>query len=244
MTADPVLDESLLHYSAVLFDMDGVIVDTQSSVTAFWNGLAARFGFVISREQFTRHIYGCPAEHTLRHVFPSLQAAQRRVVMDHMVEYETGGQTYTAIPGAIALLRDLHEHRVATALVTSGARWKIDAVTSQLSLETLFDVYVTVDDISVGKPAPDCYLQAARVLHVPPEACIVFEDAISGIEAAVAAGTLCIGVGPADMESALMEAGVRYVIPDLKPVRLVPRESGPHLLEVGVHALVVRARSQ
>ncbi len=81
--------------------MDGVIVDTQSSVTGFWNELAAEFGVTISREQFIRHIYGCPADHTLRYVFPSLDSAQRRVVMDHMAEYETNELTYNAILGII-----------------------------------------------------------------------------------------------------------------------------------------------
>jgi len=242
MTADAHCNAPVPGYCAVLFDMDGVIVDTQSSVTRFWNELATEFGMSISEEQFVRHVYGCPAEHTLKHIFPTLTVAQRRVVMDHMVEYETNELTYSAISGAIALLRDLRAVRIPTALVTSGAHWKIDAVTRQLEIEDVFDVYVTVEDIAAGKPAPDCYLQAARALDVPPASCIVFEDAVSGVEAAVAAGALCIGIGPAAMAPALLQAGVCAVMPDLSAVSVTAGVKRTHVLHIAELAMTVQGR--
>ncbi|NJN94711.1 MAG: HAD family phosphatase [Anaerolineales bacterium] len=208
-----------MKYTAILFDMDGVVIDTHQPVTAFWLALAAELGVTLSQADFQQHIYGCPMNHTFDVLFPYLTAEQRRAIFSRLEEYEIAA-TYTAVPGVISLLQTLRRHGFPTALVTSADTWKVDVVERQLELQGLFATRVTVGEIERGKPYPDGYLLAARRLQQPPERCLVFEDAISGVQAAVAAGTTCIGVRPPETAQALLDAGASHTIPDFSRVTL------------------------
>jgi len=208
---------------AVLFDMDGVIVDTYQSVTAFWQRLAATHRVHLTQEDFDQHIYGCPAIHTLDSLFSQLGSDERRAVIEQMAQYEIH-LAYTGVPGAVEFVRALKQRDIPLALVTSGERWKVDAVCSQLGLEEWFDALVTASDIRLGKPHPDCYLLAAQSLNTPPERCIVFEDSISGAQAAVAAGALCVGIQSSTLALALLEAGASCVVPNFLAVHLTPSD--------------------
>lgn len=212
-------------YEAVLFDMDGVIIDTRQSVTDFWQNLATVHDVRLTQADFDRHIYGCPATHTLDLLFTQLNTQERQAVLAKIATYETS-LTYAEVPGAVALLRFLKHHHIPTALVTSGEQWKVSEVIRQLNLSGLFTVQVTAGDIKQGKPHPECYLLAAHFLQKSPASCIVFEDAISGVKAAVAAEALCIGVQSSNMASALLQAGARYVVPDFMSVELLVSSAG------------------
>jgi len=215
-------------YEAILFDMDGVVVDTYDSVTTFWQSLAKQYGFHLSEAQLARHVYGCTAIHTLSHLFPRLRSDEYHTVIERMYQYEANLH-YTAVDGIVAFLCDLKYYSVPTALVTSGSQQKASAVARQLGIESCFDVWVTADDISQGKPAPDCYLQGAQLLGKSPACCIVFEDAVSGVEAAVTAGATCVGVASGKGRSptmlvqaapALLQVGARCVVPTFTTLRL------------------------
>jgi sugar-phosphatase len=209
-----------MNFQAVLFDMDGVIVDTRHSVIAFWEALASVHQMTLTPADFDQHIYGCPATDTLDTLFPKLSNRERRAVLTGLASYEAS-LSYTEVPGATELLHALKRHYIPTALVTSAEQRKVTEVLRQLGINGMFTVQVTADDIQHGKPDPECYLQAARALQQPPAACIVFEDAINGVKAAVAAGTLCIGVQSLDTAAALLQVGAHGVVPDFTPVRLL-----------------------
>jgi beta-phosphoglucomutase len=132
--------------------------------------------------------------------------------------------TYTGVKGAIAFLRSLKQQGIPTALVTSGEQWKVNEVLNQLGIDGMFTAQVNAGDIQKGKPHPECYLLAAQYLQKPPERCIVLEDSISGVKAAVASGALCIGIGPSSMASPLLQAGARYVVPDFTSISLLAGE--------------------
>jgi HAD superfamily hydrolase (TIGR01509 family) len=198
--------------------MDGVVIDTEQVVTAFWQRLAEQHDVHLTDEIFDRHILGSPSTHTLDQVFPHLTAEQRLAVQEDLEHSETH-QTYVAVTGVVKLLHDLHQHSIATALVTSGMRWKVDAVAQQLGLQGLFTTLVTAEDIERGKPDPECYRLAAQRLGVVTDGCIVFEDAVNGVKAAVAAGTFCVGVRAARLAPVLLETGAKYVVPDFSTVR-------------------------
>ena len=212
-----------MGYKALLFDMDGVIVDTYQSVTEFWQNLAEAYQVHLTQADFNQHVYGCPATHTLDVLFSHLSAGERQSILAKMANYEAN-LTYTGVRGAIAFLRTLKKHGLLTALVTSGDQWKVNEVVHQLGLDGMFTARVTIGDIQRGKPHPECYLLAAQRLQKPPEQCIVFEDSISGVKAAVASGALCIGIGPSSIASPLLRAGACYVVPDFTSINLLVRE--------------------
>lgn len=221
-------------YRAILFDMDGVIVDTHQAVTDFWQRWSKIHHVELTSTDFHQHIYGCPANHTLDILFSHLSSTERQAVNADMVTYEIN-QSYTAVKGVVPFLHTLQAQNLPIALVTSGEHWKVNAVLTQLELEHIFTVTVTASDIQRGKPQPDCYLLAAERLDQPPEQCIVFEDALSGVMAAVAAGTLCVGIQPWNGQ-ALLQAGARYVAPDFSAISLRAGANGPDSLELQVGA--------
>lgn len=208
-----------MSYAAILFDLDGVVIDTHASVTQFWQDLAAGQGLELTPADFQQHIYGCPMNHTFDMLFSHLDEQQRQAIIARLYEYEMG-QIYTAVPGVIPLLHALQQHDVPTALVTSADTWKVEEVTHQLDLAGLFATHVTVGEIRRGKPHPDGYLLAAQRLQIPAQHCLVFEDAVSGVQAAVAAGAACVGVRPPDTAAALVAAGAFHTIPNFTKVTL------------------------
>lgn len=222
-----------MNYQAILFDMDGVIIDTHDSVTAFWHIIAAEWHMTLTQADFEQHIYGCPAEHTFSVLFPRIIGPAKAAIFERMREYELT-LSYTAMPGVKMFLQTLKQQRIPTALVTSGDRWKVQAVSDQLGLEGLFSAYVTINDVSRGKPHPDAYLLGAKRLDQPPQRCLVFEDAVSGVTAAVAAGATCIGVQSSEqLAAALRQAGASHTIPDFRAVNLsAPTESTDRLLQL------------
>ena len=212
-----------MGYEAILFDMDGVLVDTYQSVTAFWQNIAKAYQVQLTQADFNQHVYGCPATHTLDVLFPNLNADEHQSVLAKMADYEVN-LTYTGVKGAVAFLHSLKQQGIPTALVTSGEQWKVNEVLNQLGIDGMFTSQVTAGDIQRGKPHPECYLLAAQYLQKPPEQCIVLEDSISGVKAAVASGALCIGIGSSSMASPLLQAGARYVVPDFTSISLLAGE--------------------
>lgn len=212
-------------YEAILFDMDGVIIDTHQSVTDFWYKHAAQHSVELTQKIFEQDIYGCPSAHTLDTIFPFLTPAERQIVFDDLVAYEAG-LTYNAVEGALALLQALKQNGVPAALVTSGDRAKVSEVSRQLNLNGLFAVHITTEDVEKGKPHPACYLQAAQALQKQPEQCLVFEDALAGMQAATTAGALGIGVQKSPgLATKLLKTGAWHVIPDLSQVKVRPNNN-------------------
>jgi HAD superfamily hydrolase (TIGR01509 family) len=219
--------------AAVFFDMDGVVIDTHTAVTRFWQNLARANGRELTPEDFADHVYGCTASHTLEELFPYLGPHHCAGTLASLRADESG-QTYRAIPGVLALLHSLRSHTVPTALVTSGETYKVREVSRQLRLDGLFSAYVTADDIRLSKPDPECYLNAASRVGQEPAACLVFEDAVSGVEAARRAGMLCVGVQSSTLLSTrLRSVGAWAVMPDFSDVSLRRDTLEPLSLRLG-----------
>ncbi|GHO70004.1 hydrolase [Ktedonobacter sp. SOSP1-52] len=206
-----------MSYEAILFDLDGVVVDTQLAVTTFWQQIAARYRCELTTEDLDRSVYGRRASETLEMLFAHLSGQQKDAILQELQAAEQQA-VYQEVSGVGALLRALHAAQIPTALVTSGQRWKVETVLAQLGLAGLFAVQVSAEDMRRGKPDPEGYLRAAHLLKRPASSCIVFEDAPGGVQAARVAGALCIGVRPEALASPLLAAGARYVIPDFTMV--------------------------
>jgi HAD superfamily hydrolase (TIGR01549 family) len=206
-----------MMHEALLFDMDGVIVDTYHSVTTFWRQLATEHDIHLTQEDFVQRVYGRTSEHTLVSLFPHLTEQQRQVILAE-IDASESSERYQGVRGITTVLRLLKSYGVPMALVTSGTKAKVRAVLQQLAIDDCFTTQVTAEDIQHGKPDPECYLRAAQALKKPPHACVVFEDAISGVKAAVAAGALCIGIQSPYNPVPLLEAGAHAVVPDFMAI--------------------------
>src|ERR1700761_7926303 len=170
-----------LTCKAVLFDMDGTLVDSTRVVERAWRGWARRHGIPV--ETVLSFSHGRPTIATMQHFLPGQNHAEE---LDEMARYEeTQLEGIVAVPGAMQVVRALEGH--PWAIVTSAWRTLAEARIIAAGLP-LPKVMVPVDEIRNGKPDPEGFLHAAKLLGVLPEECLVFEDTRPGIEAGVNAG--------------------------------------------------------
>lgn len=183
---------------AALFDLDGVIIDSESSYTRFWADIDSRYPTGV--EDFAKAIKGTNLASILKHWSDS-SLIQR--ITDELHEFETHME-YTPYDGARQLLESLRAEGVATALVTSSDSVKMQLLYKRRPwIAELFDTIVTGSDVSRSKPDPEGYATAARRLGYDPSRCIVVEDSLQGIEAGRRAGAMVIGIATTNPEDTL-----------------------------------------
>jgi mannitol-1-/sugar-/sorbitol-6-phosphatase len=185
--------------SAILFDLDGVLVDSTGSVEEHWRIWARRRG--IDEEKVVAIAHGVRAIEVIRTVAPQLdaEAELRRLEAEERDDHHL----LVAMPGAVDLVRSVPAGR--WGVVTSGSR---HLAADRLRLVGIPDppVMVTADDVTNGKPHPEPYLKGAQLLGVAPSECLVIEDAPAGIRAAHAGGMKVIGMASTYDASRLAEA--------------------------------------
>ena len=200
--------------AAVLWDMDGTLVDTEPHWMAAEGPLVERFGGTWSHEQ-ALSLVGRGLEDSAR-IFQ--QAGVRMSIseiIDHLTDEVMDGLATTGVPfrpGARSLLRDLRDAGVRTGLVTMSMRRMATTVVDLIDFEA-FDVIVAGDDSSRPKPFPDPYLQACAALGVAPHETVAIEDSPTGVRSAVASGAAVIGV---PLMVSIAGAGAHAVWPTLE----------------------------
>jgi sugar-phosphatase len=192
-------DPGTIECDAVLFDMDGVLVDTTPSVRRSWQTWADGRG--LDAESVLLHAHGRPTVATVRAMRPDLDAGAEAAAIE--AAQAADGEGVAAGPGAAELLARLPAERVG--VVTSATRTLALARFAQVALRAPSQV-VTSDEVSAPKPDPAPYLLGAERLDVAPELCVVFEDAPAGIASARAAGMTVLAVttthGAEDLKAA------------------------------------------
>ncbi|MCC6729454.1 MAG: HAD family phosphatase [Chthonomonadales bacterium] len=185
-----------MQVRAVLFDLDGVLIDSSSFHRESWTKLGSEIGFQMTDAVFWE-TFGMPN----RQIFPllfgrALPEAEASALSERKEELfrALARGRLQALPGAIDLLRSLKESGFRLALGSSTPRSNVDVILETLGVACLFDGTVTADDVTHGKPNPEVFLTAAARVAVPPERCVVVEDAVVGVEAARAAGMRCLAV--------------------------------------------------
>lgn len=202
--------------AAVLFDMDGVLIDSKTVIEQGWREAAQMYGRQITEDEIIKHIHGQPGPHTIKALFHDLPISDQKNIQAHIIHVENTVDC-DPIPGVAELIASLNAAGITIGIVTSGWRYKIDRVIALLHAETCISVIVERDDVTRGKPFPDPYLLAAERLGIPPGKTVVFEDSKSGVTSAVAAGAYCVGIGEED----LMACGAKLIIPDFRGVKLM-----------------------
>lgn len=174
----------------VLFDLDGVLIDSESEYTRIWNRINEEFPTDVPN--FAERIKGTTLENILMLHYPDPDV--RRRVEERLLEEESH-MVYEYCPGARELLDDLRAHGVPMALFTSSNDIKMAHLYHDLpGLRDYFDVVITGDMVSRSKPDPEGYLKAADELHLAPCRCVVVEDSLQGVRAGEAAGSAVLGV--------------------------------------------------
>lgn len=171
-------------FNTALFDLDGVVLDTESQYTVCWD----RIGKVYKPDipLFAHHIKGQTLTQIFNRYFKDEEKAQHEIE-NQLIEFEKN-MDYAYIPGVIAFIKDLKQHHANTAIVTSSNQQKMANVYQcHPEFETLFDVILTSEDFKRSKPEPDCYFTAAAHFAVSHNQCVVFEDSINGLKAGKAA---------------------------------------------------------
>jgi HAD superfamily hydrolase (TIGR01509 family) len=183
---------------AVIFDMDGVVSDTQSFHVEIESALLKEFGIDMKPDVITQRYAGVPDEVMFEELF-----SQNGISLDkvpdvvrkklNLMNNTTKGRI-KAIPHVIDLIHTLKDHDFKLAIASSATKAFIHEVINSLELVDYFDTLVSSYDVEHGKPAPDIFLFAAKQLHVKPEEAIVIEDGRSGMIGATAANMKSIGL--------------------------------------------------
>ena len=189
------------HVAAVLFDLDGVLVESREATERVWLEWAARNG--IDEEELRSAMHGVRSVEVVRALRPELDAVAESDAIERAQAEDLLG--LRAIPGAAQALEALREDRVA--VVTSATRALAAARLGAVGIEPPA-VMVNAEDVSRGKPDPEGYLTAARRLGVEPDEALVVEDSPAGIEAGRAAGAATVGVTSTHRASELAAADV------------------------------------
>jgi len=202
---------------ALLFDLDGTIVDTgELHYRASVETLAA-FGISIERDTYDRVIHGNSNENIVRYFFPADDAAKRfRYVEAKELAFRASLGSVVPMPGLIELLDWAEERGIGTAIVTNAPRDNTDSILSVLGLDRWFAAVVLGDDLERGKPDPMPYRTALESLGISSDAAVGFEDSTHGIHALKGAGVFAFGVATGLSSDRLLADGADIAIADFR----------------------------
>lgn len=181
---------------AVIWDMDGVIVDTGPHHFRAWQKASKDRGVSFGEREFKR-TFGMRNVEIIRTIFgESVSESESAEIADSKERYyrQFIAGDVIPLPGAIELLKDLQESGFRQAIASSSPLENVDLVLNALGIRHLFQAVVTEKDVKAGKPDPEIFLTAAAMLGIEATNCLVIEDAIAGVRAAKRAGMKCVAV--------------------------------------------------
>jgi beta-phosphoglucomutase len=209
-----------MELKGCIFDLDGVIVDTAKYHFIAWRRLAKELGFEFTLED-NEALKGVSRMASLEILLRTGGVTATDKEKEDLavrkngwyVEFISGMTPDEILPGSIRLLKALRKEGILTAI--GSASKNAGMILDGIRLREMFDVIVDGNKIHKAKPDPEVFLRGAEEMGLKPSYCVVFEDAQAGIEAAIAGGMKCVGVGNPDM---LSRADI--VIPDLKRITI------------------------
>ncbi len=208
-----------IHCAALLFDMDGVLINSTPAVERVWRRWAIEHGF--NPEEVVARAHGRPSLTTVREYLPNADhEAENREVERREIEDLEG---VIPLPGALGLLAGLPPDRwtIVTSCTRPLAEVRIRAAGLPLPKKL-----ITSNDITHGKPHPEPYLKGAAVLGFPPAECVVLEDVPAGVRAGKAAGARVIAFKTTVQEPVLREAVADWILNNCADIRLLDSSQG------------------
>jgi HAD superfamily hydrolase (TIGR01509 family) len=200
---------------AAIFDMDGVLVDSHPAHLRAWIRLLESAGKPIGNNDMGFILEGRKREEILRHYLgPLTDAEMRSHGQQKELFFREEATRISTIPGVQQFLDNLIAASVPMAVASCGGRERVNYLLEHLALSGYFQAVVSGDDVTKGKPDPSIFQLAAKQCGVAPEEAMCFEDSVSGVTAAVAAGMKCVGIADSAREALLLDAGAEIVVPD------------------------------
>ena len=186
---------------AALFDLDGVVFDTEPQYSIFWGAQCREFH--PEHPGLEHEIKGQTLVQIYDAWFSGPLADKQALITERLNEYEQQ-RWYDYLAGFEQYIKGLRAQGVKTAVVTSSNQPKMEAVyKSHPEFKTLFDAILTSEDFERSKPDPDCYLKAAERFGVEPKDCVVFEDSFNGLKSGRAAGMYVVGLATTNAVEAI-----------------------------------------
>lgn len=186
---------------ATLFDLDGVVFDTEPQYTVFWGSVCRLYH--PEHPGLEHEIKGSTLDQIFDRWWSGPLEGEREAVTQRLNDFEAQ-MHYDYIEGLQDFLAELRQRGVRTAIVTSSNQQKMDSVyRSRPELRLVFDEILTSEDFTESKPSPQCYLRAAERLGAKPEECVVFEDSFNGLRSGRAAGMYVVGLATTNSREAI-----------------------------------------
>jgi beta-phosphoglucomutase len=206
----------------VIFDMDGVLVDSHPIHLRAWRRLFQSIGKSLDDQDMEFILEGQKREDILGHFLGDLTDEQKTSYGNQKeILFREEASTIDTIPGVREFLDKLASESIAMGVASCGSRGRVNDLLNLLKLRQYFRVVITGDDVKEGKPDPTIFLVAKGRLGVSSSESLCVEDSVSGVTAAKAAGMKCLGIGANVRKRALMQAGADDVSPDFLSVSLI-----------------------
>lgn len=179
----------------VIFDMDGVLIDSADAHYQSWKQLAREIGADVTQDQFDA-TFGRHNSDIIPIVFDVNEPEKVKQLADRKEELyrDLVCRDAPIVDGAIDLVRSLYQKGIPLAVGSSAPRANIKLILTLMGVQDCFSALVSADEVTRGKPDPQVFSKACEKLNLPPAQCVVIEDAPAGIEAASTAGTKCVAI--------------------------------------------------
>ncbi len=207
---------------AFVFDLDGVIIDSNPAIESFWKSEAAKENIHLTNDLIREWIHGRKVGDTINGLFNHLSDKRKKEIEAAGYEFDRTMEP-AALKGLVHLIELLHAMRIPTGVVTSSHHSRMLHMLTRLDIQNLFAFFVTAEDVSRGKPDPAPYLKMSEKMNIPNYECLVFEDAVSGIQSATASGMQSIGIGNEHAKPGLLLYGAIDVIPDFTHLQVTDK---------------------
>src|SRR6476661_9037654 len=186
-----------MKVNAAIFDLDGTLIDNNSYHLQSWLQYLKDMNREMSEEEYKANVNGRTNKDVIEYIYQRKMDDEEAMKYAHEKEaiYRQLYAPYIKpVPGLLELLEKLRSLSIPMAIATSGIQVNIDFLFEHIPIRSYFDVIVNSAHISKGKPDPEIYIKTAELLKVSPAECLVFEDAVVGINSAKAAGMKVVGV--------------------------------------------------
>lgn len=205
---------------AVIFDMDGVVIDSHPIHKKAWKQFLQSVGKDVTEEDLSFVLEGGKRSEILRHYLGELSEEQ---ITEYGIRKETLFRQQCSemktLRGMPAMLAEIASHGILIGLASSASRDRVSYILDHLFLLPYFSAVVTGDDVERGKPDPKVFLLASEKLGVETDCALAVDDAVLGVQAAKAAGMKCLGIADEHRKGALLAAGADHVLPHFEGVQ-------------------------